>query len=210
MGEFTLYAFKGRSRAERVLWTLRELDIAHELVRLNFAAGEDRSPAFLALNPAGKVPVLIHDGRVMTESMAICLYLCQLRPYVGLVPEDPQGAYAVHQRISFALTEIEPHLWLADQEQFLRIPGLPSGTGAFCLGRLQAVEPELAAWLADHDYIAGDSFTVADVLYYHLLSWASLYPLQFGGSIRRYLLRLAQRPAFPVAMAVPGSPAVTG
>jgi Glutathione S-transferase, N-terminal domain len=65
-----LYGFPP-TRSIRVLWTLRELGVDFELVEVNLMAGENRRPEFLALNPAGKLPVLVDGDFVLTESVAI-------------------------------------------------------------------------------------------------------------------------------------------
>ncbi len=64
-----LYGF-GPTRSLRALWALRELDADFEFVPVNLRAGEHRRPAFLRLNPAGKLPVLVDDDLVLTESAA--------------------------------------------------------------------------------------------------------------------------------------------
>ena len=71
-----LYEF-GPTRSIRVRWTLQELGLAFESVRINLLAGEHRRPEFLKINPAGKIPVLVDDAVVLTESVAIVLYLSE-------------------------------------------------------------------------------------------------------------------------------------
>ena len=79
MDEIILYAYNFRSRAERVLWTLHELGFAHKVVRLDPFKGETRTPEFMRLSPASKVPVLVQGERVFTESVAIMEY-CNYSP----------------------------------------------------------------------------------------------------------------------------------
>jgi len=208
--EITLYAFKGRSRAERVLWVLQELRLPHRVMRLDARRGENRSASYLSLSPDGKVPALLHGNRVLTESLAICLYLCSLVATPRLVPEEPEAAFAFFERLFFAVTEMEPYLWLSDQEIFLKRDGLPKGIAAYSAGRIENCIPRIHAWLESAPYVAGETFTLADILFYHLLSWAGLYDIPLTDTIRAYLKNLEQRPAFPATMGVPGSPATTG
>ena len=80
----TLYFIPGRSWLPR--WLLGEMGEPFELVTLDAEAGEHRKPPYLAVNPLGKLPALVVDGRVMTETAAICLFLADLRPRLHLAP----------------------------------------------------------------------------------------------------------------------------
>lgn len=210
MVDITLYGFKGRSRAERVLWLLRELGLAHAMIRLDAKAGEHLCPDYLALNPAGKVPSLIYADKVLTESMAICRFLCELPNVPRLIPESGMDRYEFEQRLYFALTEIEPYLWLSDLELFIHPEGIPAGTSEFALSQVRQQLPYVCQWLRQADYIAGNQFSLADILYYHLLSWLGMFQADLDDSITAYMHRLEARPAFPASMAVAGTPMNTG
>src|SRR5438046_3792724 len=80
-----LYGFPP-TRSIRVLWTLRELDVEFEFVNVDPTKGELRRPEFLAVNPAGKLPVLVDGDFILTESVAIVLYLAEKYPEKGLLP----------------------------------------------------------------------------------------------------------------------------
>src|SRR5690242_21070834 len=83
-----------RSSGTRIL--LEELSAPHEMRVVNMKAGEQRKPAFLAVNPMGKVPAIVHRGALVTEQPAIFLYLADLFPRAGLAPalDDPlRGPY---------------------------------------------------------------------------------------------------------------------
>src|SRR5262245_62060575 len=83
-----LYGF-APTRTIRALWMLRELDLDFEYVQVDLTKGEHRRPEFLALNPAGKVPVLVDDDLVLSESVAIVLYLAEKYPQKGVPPRRP-------------------------------------------------------------------------------------------------------------------------
>ena len=101
-----IYGWK-RSRAIRCIWTLEELGLDYEQVPLNPHAGETRTPEYLALNPSGKIPTLVHDDFVLTESIAINYYLASTFPG-SLLPRDTRALARLQQWTSWAVTELEP------------------------------------------------------------------------------------------------------
>jgi len=105
-----LYEF-APTRSIRVRWTLQELGVDFESIPVNLMAGEHRRPEFLEINPAGKVPVLVDGDLVLTESVAIVLYLAEKYPDKGLVPTDLRARAQVNQWLLFAVTELEQPLW---------------------------------------------------------------------------------------------------
>jgi glutathione S-transferase len=105
-----LYEF-GPSRAIRVRWTLQEVEADFEPIRVNLVAGEHRRPEFLKINPAGKIPVLVDDDLVLTESVAIVLYLAEKYPDKGLLPAGLNERAQVNRWLLFAATELEQPLW---------------------------------------------------------------------------------------------------
>lgn len=84
-----------------VHWLLIELDVPHVLHPLDFERAEQKSPAYLALNPAGVVPTLVLDGQVLTEAAAIVLHLADLHPQAGLAPPPGTPARAAYYRWMF-------------------------------------------------------------------------------------------------------------
>src|ERR1044071_10162957 len=105
-----LYEF-GPTRSIRARWTLQEMGVPFEAVTVDMLAGENRSPAFLKINPAGKVPVLIDGDLVLTESIAIVLHLAEKFPEKGLIPENLRGRAQLHRWLLFTTTELEQPLW---------------------------------------------------------------------------------------------------
>src|SRR5690554_1417600 len=85
-----------QTRGTGVWVLLEELGISYDMKILNFKAGENQQPEFLAINPLGKFPTLVHNGTVVTEQVACYLYLADLFPEKGLAPalDDPKrGTY---------------------------------------------------------------------------------------------------------------------
>jgi glutathione S-transferase len=104
-----LYGFPP-TRSVRVLWTLRELDVEFEFLSVDPTKGELRRPEFLAVNPAGKLPVLVDGDSILTESVAIVLYLAEKYPEKGLLPSGLQARAEVYRWLLFSATELEQPL----------------------------------------------------------------------------------------------------
>lgn len=162
------------TRALRVMWLLRELDIECEVVTVNMGIGEHRSPQLLALNPAGKLPVLVDGDLVLTESAAIPLYLAEKRPDKGLIPSALADRAQMYRWIFFLVTEIEQPLWrialhtriYAEKE---RLPqDVPLATRD-CVRMIAVLEKHMR----DREFIACDRVSVADFIAAFTLDWAS-------------------------------------
>src|ERR1051325_4002142 len=110
MMKMKLYEF-GPTRAIRVRWTLQELGVDFESIRVDLLAGEHRRPELLKINPAGKLAVLIDGDFVLTESVAIVLYLGEKYPEKGLLPSGIETRAQVNRWLLFAATELEQPLW---------------------------------------------------------------------------------------------------
>ena len=106
------------SRAHRVMWMLKELEVAFEHIPTNFLDGSTRHPDFLKVNPNGRVPVIDDDGVVLFESMAINLYLAKKHP-TAISPADRVEDALATQWSFWVVTEIEKPLLLAAANSFL-------------------------------------------------------------------------------------------
>ena len=96
-----------RARAARVLWMVKELGLDYEHVRVDFATGETRQPAHLALNPNGHIPVIDDNGFILWESMAINLYLAKKYGAGGLYPSRLEDEARAWQWSLWSMTEVE-------------------------------------------------------------------------------------------------------
>src|SRR5207244_13637884 len=105
-----LYEF-GPTRSIRARWTLQELGVDFEPVTVNLVAGEHRRPEFLKINPAGRVPVLVDDDLVLTESVAIVLYLAENYSHKGLITTELKQRAQANRWLLFAARETEHRLW---------------------------------------------------------------------------------------------------
>lgn len=168
-----LYEF-GPTRAIRARWTLQELGVDFEPIRVNLLAGEHRRPEFLKINPAGKLPVLVDGDFVLTESVAIVLYLAEKYPEKGLLPAGIEARAQVNRWLLFAATELEQPLWRISRHTSLypeedRLPKDVSLAGRDF--------KEMAAVLEKHmqgrQFVAGDRVTVADFVTAYTLDWGN-------------------------------------
>src|SRR5215470_3400988 len=116
-----LYEF-GPTRSIRARWTLQELGADFEPICVNLLAGEHRKPEFLKINPAGKVPVLVDGDLVLTESVAIVLYLAEKYPDKELMPRERGPRAQVYRWLLFAATELEQPLWRISKNTALLPP----------------------------------------------------------------------------------------
>lgn len=200
----TVYLFP-KSRSTRITWMLEELKQDYQCHLVDFLSGANKSPEFLSVNPAGKVPALKDGDLVLTESGAIVTYLGDKFPEAGLVPPTSQlrerGLYT--QWCFFALTELEQPLWTMGKHKFAlpaehRVPDIqPTAAWEF-----QVAVELLSKGLGDKDYILGDAFSAADILLGHTLFWGLAFkqPVQQPNLIG-YIDRLKARPALAQAWA---------
>jgi glutathione S-transferase len=194
----TLYAHKFRSRAERVIWTLEELELDYRLIRLDAAKGDLQAAEFVRLNPAGKIPVLIHGDKVLTESLPIAEYLSALRPDARLLPETSDENYEFRRVIHFTLSEVEACLWIADQSSRLRRSyPWPEGTYAQAMKLVKRNILALFAEVDEQSFATCGRFTIADIYLWHIFAWAGGRGVALPDSVARYGDRLAQRSAMP-------------
>jgi glutathione S-transferase len=200
-----LYGFPP-TRSIRVVWTLRELDVEFEFVNVDPGKGELRRPEFLAVNPAGKLQALVDGDFVLTESVAICLYLAEKYPERGLLPRELRTRAEVYRWLLFTATELEQPLWRMTRHALLYPPEK----------RIAAEIPiarqdflDMAAVMEKHmegqQFLVGDDVTVADFIAAYTLDMASV---RKGGSLletlprlRGYIGRMYARPKAPPRIA---------
>lgn len=181
---------QSRSAGVRVL--LEALGAPYEVRFIDFKAGANRTPEFLALNPLGKLPTIRHRDTVVTEQVAIFIYLADLFPAAGLAPalDDPRrGSYL--RWIAFYGASFEP----AVVDRATKRPEMDASTSAY--GSYDAMLQTLVEQLGRGDYLLGERFSAADVLWGSALRWTT----GFGvvpelPAIRAYIDRACAHPAF--------------
>jgi glutathione S-transferase len=190
-----LYAFPP-TRSLRALWTLRELGVDFELVNVSLVAGENRLPEFLALNPAGKLPVLVDGDFVLTESVAIALYLAEKYGKGRLLPEDLQERALVNRWLLFTATELEQPLWRIARHTNLypKDKRLPAEV---LLARkdFEDMAKVMEKHMSTRQFLVGDRASVADFVAAYTLDWANeIHLLDSAPHLREYMERMYARP----------------
>jgi len=154
---------------------LREIGCPFELVRVDIAKGEHRAPAYLKLNPNARVPTLVHGGRVMYESAAILLYLCESHPEAGLMPLPGEAGRESFLQWLFWLTntlQIEFLHWF-HADGFLDSEAAREELRAIADRRIHRMFSQLDGALGGAGpYLLGQRFTAADIYLVMLCRWA--------------------------------------
>jgi glutathione S-transferase len=197
-----LYEF-GPTRSIRARWTLQELGVDFDSVNVNLLRREHGRAEFLAVNPAGKVPVLADGDLVLTESAAIVLYLAEKYPDRGLLPTDLRQRAEVNRWILFAVTELEQPLWRITKHTSL-YPDQDRLPAEVALARRDflPMASVLERHMKDRTYVVGDRVTVADFVTAYTLDWAG--EVQLLGdcpALRAYVERMYARPRAPQRIA---------
>lgn len=185
------------SRAAGVHALLEELGAAYEMRVLDLKAGDQRRPEYLAVNPLGKVPAIVHDGALVTEQGAIYTYLADLFPEAGLAPPPGDRLRGPYLRWLFYYGScLEP---AAVDRALKRDPAPPM----MCpYGDYDTMINTLVEQLRPGPYLFGERFTAADVLWGRALGWMLSFKLvpelpEFVA----YAKRVADRPATKAAAA---------
>ncbi|AFT68629.1 Glutathione S-transferase domain protein [Alloalcanivorax dieselolei B5] len=187
------------TRALRVIWLLNELGLEYQMLPVDILRGETRQPDFLALNPAGKVPVLVDGDLVITESSAIQLYLADKYSQAGFIPETVEDRAKMYRWIFFLATEIEQPLWRIARHTFLypeekQLPQDVDLARQECLEMLAVLEQHMKT----HEFMVAGRLSVADFNAAYTLDWAN--EEEMLGDMPRlteYLKAMYSRPAAP-------------
>ena len=193
----------GPTRSIRARWTLQELGLDFEAVTVNLLAGEHRRPDFLRFNPAGKVPALVDGDLVLTESVAIALYLADKYPAKGLAPTDLELRAQLNRWLLFTVTELEQPLWRIRRHTHIYPEGsrLP-GDVALAREEFTAMASVIDAHLRGKPFVITNSVTIADFVLAYTLDWASMENLldEFP-QLHAYMERMYSRPHAPMRIA---------
>ena len=186
----TLY-YAPQTRSLGALILLEELGADYGLQLLNMKAGEQRSKGYLAINPMGKVPAVVHGGALVTEQAAICIYLADLYPEAALAPALGDALRGPYLRwMVFYGSCFEPALI---DRAMQREPGEQAMSP---YGGFDTVMGALSAELAKGPYMLGETFSALDVLWGTALAWTTAFKLVPSSPlIDAYIARVGARPA---------------
>ncbi len=181
------------SRAVTTNWLLTELEAEHEQIIVDLPGGENNSPQYRAINPMGKIPVLVDGDVVVTETAAICAYLADKFPKKGYAPEvssNQRGRY--YRYLFFPGTSLEP-MFTVSQLGVTDYSPQSAGWGDLerCMAAVESMTPE-------NDWALGTQFTAADVVFGGTLDFS----IQFGllksptPKVAAYVRRIKSRSAY--------------
>jgi glutathione S-transferase len=186
-----------QTRSTAALLLLEELQADYELHVLNMKAGEQRQPAYLAVNPLGKVPAILHGGTLVTEQVAIFIYLADLYAEAGLAPAltDPQrGAYL--RWLVFYGSCFEPAMMDRAAQREVTSPM------SSAYGRYEDTVKLVHDQLSGGPYFLGERFSAADLLWGMALSWMLDFKLLEAKPVfTAYVERFSARPVVARTMA---------
>ncbi len=186
-----------RTRTMRVLWMLEELGQDYEI-----SPQPPHSDPVVVGNPGGKIPTL-HDGdTILSDSVAICTYLADKHGQCSHAAGTPARGHQ-DAMTQFALEMIDGTLWTASKNTFV----LPEERRApeivpVCLFEWDKAMTTLAAHIDGKEFIAGDQFTIPDLVIAHCAGWAKniKFPIP-EGAVADYMARMRARPGLASAMA---------
>lgn len=191
MADLTLYHI-APSRSSVVLWMLEEIGAPYDVHVLAMSKGENRQPAYLSINPMGKVPALRHRDAVITEAAACCCYLADAFPAAGLnVPiGDPRrGPYL--KWLFFAPGSLEPAVLDRAYKRAAEAP-----RSALSYGDFDTTMDVLARAVTPGPFLMGDKFTAADVVVGSTIRWSTVFRLiPERKEFADYMARFTGRPA---------------
>ena len=192
-----------RTRAFRALWMAKEAGVDYEHLPVEIGDDGARTPEFLAINPNGRLPVIVDGDFVLFESLAITLYLAKKHSLGKLYPATLEGEAKAWQWSLWALTEVDRgvNIWSLNA---VRLP--PQERDAArrdeALKVLAAPFKVLDAAVAEQDYLIGDDFTVADLNVAAVISRAIDMDLSAVPNLSAWLARCLDRPAARDALAL--------
>lgn len=181
-----------QSRSSGTLMLLEELGAPFELHLLNMKAGEQRQSAYLAVNPLGKVPAIQHRGELVTEQVAIFIYLADLFPKIGLAPAigDPLRGPYLRWMVYYAAC-YEPAL----VDRAMKREPAPLAMSPY--GDFDTMLGTIVERLTSSPYLLGATFSAADLLWGMALQWGTMFKIvPETPVIADYVKRVIARPSF--------------
>jgi glutathione S-transferase len=179
-----------QSRGRIVRWMLEEVGQPYDTHVMGYA-DTMKGDEYRAINPMGKVPAIVHDGRVVTECAAICAYLADAFPDAGLAPPLAER-HDYYRWLFFAAGPVEQAA--IDRARKIEVSAEQSRMVGY--GGFDQVIDTLDAMLTDREYVASDRFSAADVYLGSHLLWGTMFGwLPKRDSFDRYMATLQQRPA---------------
>ena len=181
------------SRARIAHWMLEEVGSRYTVRLLDLEKAEHKQPTFLAVNPMGKVPTLLHGDTVITEVAAICAYLADAFPAAGLAPPPESLERGTYLRwLFFAAGCVEP----AIVDRMMTRPEVERRS-ALGYGSYDDVFRTLRGVLEKDGFLLGERFTAADLYLASQLGFGTLVgAVEPSPWLTAYVMRCQDRPAY--------------
>ncbi len=203
MAEEIVFYTNPQSRGRIVHWMLEEVGAPYRMEVLSFEKNEHKAPSYLAINPMGKVPAIVHRGVVVTEVAAILTYLADAFPKAGLAPKLDDPARGTYLRwMFFGAGCLEPALI----DRMLDRP-VPERTAALGYGSYDTMLNALERAVTPGPYVLGERFSAVDVYFCAQIGWGmQMKTMEPRPSLQAYSARCTERPAFKVFSGQAGAP----
>lgn len=187
--ELVLYT-NPMSRGRIARWMLEEVGVPYRTELLEYGTTM-KAPAYLAINPLGKVPAIVHGGQVVTECAAICAYLADAFPAAGLAPPPAErGAY--HRWMYFAAGPLEAAVTVRNLG--FEVPADKRGFVGW--GSFDEIMDSLERAVSGNGFVAGAGFSAADVYLGSQIGWGLRFnTIEKRPAFETYWARIAERPA---------------
>jgi glutathione S-transferase len=206
----TIWGRANSVNVQKVLWCLRELDLAYDRIDAGMAFGKNNEAPYLAMNPNGRVPTLVDGDFVLWESNSVMRYLCLAYGQgSSIYPQAPQQRAAVDRWLDWSLSTLQP----VDRPVFWTLVRTPPEQRDMVAVQKDA-DAEALVWriadaqLATRRFIEGDQFTIADIaLGAYARRWLGVEGIRKPAlpNLERWFAQFAARPGFVQFIAPPMS-----
>ncbi|MEM1005024.1 MAG: glutathione S-transferase family protein [Pseudomonadota bacterium] len=164
--------FAPRTISVAVLIALEEAGLEYEAIQLDFAAGEQTKPGYLQINPKGRVPALVVDGGILTETGALLEYIAAMAPEAGLVPDDPVMAARMREVMYYLAStmhvnhahKMRGHRWADQKDSWTDMTAKVASTMTASCNYI--VSNGLRG-----PFVLGEAISLADAYLYVVCSW---------------------------------------
>jgi glutathione S-transferase len=200
---YVLYYFPGNASLMPHM-VLREIGAPFELRLVDRAGNAQKSPAYLALNPNGLIPVLVADGQAIYETAAISMFLADRHPEAGLAPAFDLPLRGQYYKWMFHISnalQSEFRSWFYAHE-FVTDPAAVAFVKQATATRLAAAFGRIGSHLEHNSWMLGERFSVADLYLFMFVRWGRNLPSppRLIPSLASHAQRVLERPAVRAAL----------
>ena len=206
--QLTIWGRANSVNVQKVLWCLRELDLAYDRIDAGMQFGKNNEAAYLAMNPNGRVPTLVDGDFVLWESNSVMRYLCMAHGQNSAIyPQNPQARAAVDRWLDWTLSTLQP----VDRPVFWALVRTPPEKRDMVQIQKDA-DAEAVQWriidaqVATRRFIEGDQFTIADIaLGAYARRWLGVEGITKPKllNLERWFAEISERPGFVQFIAPP-------